>query len=382
MLRYDEKTALIVVDVQNDFADPAGSLAVARGDAIVPLIDSEIEMATGQGALVVLTQDWHPASTPHFKKDGGIWPVHCVADTWGARLHPDLTPPSHAARIRKGANGEDGYSGLHDARSGQRRDRSRPSSRPCFARPPSNTSSSAASRPTTASRRPHSMPHGSASTRLFCRDAIAAVNLEPGDGERALDEMREAGRDDVADGDAMISRLILTPIRLAIVGLGIAWVVDRLLRLLARGAPPEPIRSLVVIDAPIERVWDVVVDIDRQPVWMREMKAVRVLTPGPVGVGTRGEATVRVFGITTIDPVTGHAIRATDTASRSRTRGHSPAAASITLEPGADGTTTILRWEETLDRAGAPARGRGRDGAGPALDLPGRPVSAARPHRR
>jgi nicotinamidase/pyrazinamidase len=121
VLRYDEKTALIVVDVQNDFADPAGSLAVARGDAIVPLIDSEIEMATGQGALVVLTQDWHPASTPHFKKDGGIWPVHCVADTWGARLHPDLRPPSHAARIRKGGNGEDGYSGftMRDPVSGE-----------------------------------------------------------------------------------------------------------------------------------------------------------------------------------------------------------------------------------------------------------------------
>jgi uncharacterized protein YndB with AHSA1/START domain len=145
----------------------------------------------------------------------------------------------------------------------------------------------------------------------------------------------------------MIGRLILTPIRLAIVGLGLAWVANRLLRLLARGAPPEPIRSLVVIDAPIEGVWDVVADIERQPVWMREMKAVRVLTPGPLGVGTRGEATVRVFGITTIDPVT---VTQFEPPNRFAIRheGAFTGSGLITLEPGADGTTTIIRWEETL----------------------------------
>ena len=112
-------------------------------------------------------------------------------------------------------------------------------------------------------------------------------------------------------------------------------------------APRRSDRSLVVIDAPIERVWDVVVDIDRQPVWMREMKAVRVLTPGPVGVGTRGEATVRVFGITTIDPVT---VTQFDRPTRFAIahEGSFTGSGLITLEPGADGTTTILRWEETL----------------------------------
>ena len=193
MLRYDDKTALIVVDVQNDFADPAGSLAVARGDAIVPLIDSEIEMATGQGALVVLTQDWHPASTPHFKKDGGIWPVHCVADTWGAQLHPDLTPPRMRARIRKGANGEDGYSGftMRDPVTGEtvsteletpaarRRHRTRRRLRPGdrLLRQGDRARCRAA-------RLRHGCPR---------RDAIAAVNLEPDDGTRALEEMRDGG---------------------------------------------------------------------------------------------------------------------------------------------------------------------------------------------
>jgi nicotinamidase/pyrazinamidase len=112
MQRYGPTSALIVVDVQNDFADPAGSLSVAGGAAIIPTVNAEIEAATSSGALVVATQDWHPPVTPHFAKDGGIWPVHCVADTWGAELHPDLALPADAPRVRKGVNGEDGYSGF------------------------------------------------------------------------------------------------------------------------------------------------------------------------------------------------------------------------------------------------------------------------------
>jgi nicotinamidase/pyrazinamidase len=121
MPRYDAATALIVVDVQNDFADPAGSLSVAGGDAVIPTINAEIARAAEAGALAIFTQDWHPESTPHFAKDGGIWPVHCVAATWGARLHPGLDAPHDAPRIRKGANGEDGYSGftMRDATTGE-----------------------------------------------------------------------------------------------------------------------------------------------------------------------------------------------------------------------------------------------------------------------
>ena len=100
MARYDERTALLVVDLQNDFADPAGSLAVAGGEAVVPVVNDAVHAAVDAGALVVATQDWHPTSTPHFAKDGGIWPVHCVADTWGAQLHPDFEVPADAPRIR------------------------------------------------------------------------------------------------------------------------------------------------------------------------------------------------------------------------------------------------------------------------------------------
>jgi nicotinamidase/pyrazinamidase len=121
MQRYDDRTAVLVIDVQNDFADPEGSLSVQGGAALIPQINAEVEMATAAGALVVATQDWHPGSTPHFQKDGGIWPVHCVGGTWGAELHPDLRLPDDAPRVRKGTNGEDGYSGftMRDPVSGE-----------------------------------------------------------------------------------------------------------------------------------------------------------------------------------------------------------------------------------------------------------------------
>jgi nicotinamidase/pyrazinamidase len=108
--RYGPTSALIVVDVQNDFADPAGGLRVAGGADVVPVLNREIARARAAGALVVYTQDWHPVSTPHFAKDGGIWPVHCVAGSWGAELHPSLVVDGPI--VRKGANGEDGYSGF------------------------------------------------------------------------------------------------------------------------------------------------------------------------------------------------------------------------------------------------------------------------------
>jgi nicotinamidase/pyrazinamidase len=118
MAEYDGKTALVVVDVQNDFADPGGSLYVKGGEEVVPFANRGIDRALAAGALVVYTQDWHPASTPHFEKDGGIWPVHCVQGTRGAEFHPDLGVKGDV--VRKGTGGEDGYSGftVRDPRSG------------------------------------------------------------------------------------------------------------------------------------------------------------------------------------------------------------------------------------------------------------------------
>jgi nicotinamidase/pyrazinamidase len=105
---YDSTTALLVVDVQNDFADPAGGLYVRGGEEVVRPIGVEVGAAQNAGAAVVYTQDWHPATTPHFERDGGVWPVHCVHDTWGAELHPDLLVQGPV--VRKGTSGEDGYS--------------------------------------------------------------------------------------------------------------------------------------------------------------------------------------------------------------------------------------------------------------------------------
>ena len=192
MQRYHPTTALIVVDVQNDFADPAGSLSVKGGDAIIPTINAEIAMAQSAGAMVVATQDWHPESTPHFAKDGGIWPVHCVGDTWGSELHPSLALPDDAPRVHKGVNGEDGYSGftMRDPTTGEElpteldgllRDRGVEDVVVVGLATDYCVSATALD-----------------AARLGYRtatltDAIASVDLQPGDGERALQSMDAAG---------------------------------------------------------------------------------------------------------------------------------------------------------------------------------------------
>src|SRR5688572_19315852 len=109
-LSFRPGVALVVVDVQNDFADPGGSLSVKGGEEVVRAANELVAEARAAGALVAYTQDWHPPDTPHFEKDGGIWPVHCVADTWGAQFHPALVVDGET--IRKGTGGEDGYSGF------------------------------------------------------------------------------------------------------------------------------------------------------------------------------------------------------------------------------------------------------------------------------
>ncbi len=136
-------------------------------------------------------------------------------------------------------------------------------------------------------------------------------------------------------------------IRAAIAGAAVGWIVDRWLAARAAGASPAPIRSLVVIDAPIERVWHVLADVEGQPRWMRDMKAVRLLTRGAVGVGTRAEADVRIFGMQTVDPIT---VTAFEPPRRFAIRheGQFSGEGVIELEPGADGSTTIARWDETI----------------------------------
>ena len=190
MIGYDSTTALVVVDVQNDFADPSGSLTVAGGEEVVARVNLEIGRAKRGDAFVVYTQDWHPESTPHFAKDGGIWPVHCVAGTWGAAFHPALEVIG--PWVRKGSNGEDGYSGftMRDPATGETtptelesllRVRAIERVRICGLATDYCVKATALD----------AVRLGFATTVLA--DAIAAVDLQPRDGEKAIDEMRAAG---------------------------------------------------------------------------------------------------------------------------------------------------------------------------------------------
>lgn len=199
MTAYDAATALLVVDLQNDFADPDGSLSVAGGEAILPRVNDEVWRAGEAGALVVATQDWHPPSTPHFEPDGGIWPVHCVGGTWGAELHPAFALPPDAPRVRKGINGEDGYSGFttRDPLTGEER----PTELEGLLRDHGVTRVRVCGLATDYCVRATALDAvrlGFATTLLT--DAVASVDLQAGDGERALAEMAEAGAELAVSG--------------------------------------------------------------------------------------------------------------------------------------------------------------------------------------
>ncbi len=187
---FTPKTALIIVDVQNDFADPKGSLFVQGAPRVLEFINDQIRQAQADGAMIVRTQDWHPESTPHFAKDGGIWPVHCVADTWGAEFHPGLIDTGLV--VRKGVGGEDGYSGfsLRDPVSGEE-------------------SSTGLDQILTDAGVTDVYVLGLATdycvketaidaarfgfTATLLADGVAAVDLAPGDGSRACRDMVTAG---------------------------------------------------------------------------------------------------------------------------------------------------------------------------------------------
>ena len=194
MHRHGPGTALIVVDVQNDFADPDGTLSVAGAEGVVAAINRELLGAAPAGALVVATQDWHPEHTPHFAQDGGPWPVHCVAGTWGAALHPALELPDDSPLVRKGANGEDGYSGftMRDPVTGE----TSPTELEGILRTAGVNAVAVVGLATDYCVKATALDAvrlGFATTVLT--DSVAAVDLDAGDGRRALEELRAAGVD-------------------------------------------------------------------------------------------------------------------------------------------------------------------------------------------
>jgi nicotinamidase/pyrazinamidase len=95
------KSALFIVDVQNDFCS-GGSLAVPGGDEVVPVLNQYIERFAQFQRPIFASRDWHPEKTIHFQAYGGPWPPHCIQGSRGAEFHPDLNLPAEAEVISSG----------------------------------------------------------------------------------------------------------------------------------------------------------------------------------------------------------------------------------------------------------------------------------------
>jgi nicotinamidase/pyrazinamidase len=182
------KQALIVVDVQNDFC-PGGTLAVDHGDEVVPPLNQLIDKFLAEGKPVFKTRDWHPATTKHFAKYGGTWPVHCVQNTFGAEFHPQLRDDPRIRVVSKGLGDTDCYSGFDETDLDQQLHKE-------------NVEEVLIGGLTTDyCVRTTAIDAAKKGFKVkVLKDAIRAVNLDPGDGDRAIEEMRKAGAE-VVDSD-------------------------------------------------------------------------------------------------------------------------------------------------------------------------------------
>jgi nicotinamidase/pyrazinamidase len=170
--------ALIVVDVQQDFC-PGGALPVPDGDAVVGPVNSLL----AEFDYVVATRDWHPADHSSFVAFGGPWPAHCVAGTPGAQLHPGIDALQIDVIFDKGrAADRDGYSGFEDTLL-ERALRDRGVDRVHIAGLALDYCVKATA--LDAARAGFSV--------IVHRDATRAVELQDGDGERAVAELQAAG---------------------------------------------------------------------------------------------------------------------------------------------------------------------------------------------
>jgi nicotinamidase/pyrazinamidase len=170
--------ALIVVDVQNDFC-PGGALAVTDGDAVVEVVNRLARDAS----FVVATRDWHPADHGSFAEQGGVWPVHCVSGTAGAELHPGIDQGLVDVIVDKGqAANQDGYSGFEDTALEQ------------LLRSRGVDTVDVAGLALDYCVKATALDARRAGFNVTVhRGATRAVEVSPGDGERAVAELRAAG---------------------------------------------------------------------------------------------------------------------------------------------------------------------------------------------
>jgi nicotinamidase/pyrazinamidase len=175
------RRALIVVDVQNDFC-PGGALAVERGDEVVAPLNRLIEAFLTRGEPVYETRDWHPPVTSHFAKYGGTWPVHCVQNTHGAEFHPDLSRHPRIEVISKGMADGDVYSAF-DGTDLAHQLRSRGVTELWVG----GLATDYCVKQTVLD----ALREGFKVKAV--EDAMRAVNVNPDDGHRAIEEMRIAG---------------------------------------------------------------------------------------------------------------------------------------------------------------------------------------------
>jgi len=177
----NQKRALIVVDVQNDFC-PGGSLAVAHGDEVVAPLNKLIAEFLERGEPVFKSRDWHTLQTKHFAAYGGTWPPHCVQGTKGAEFHPDLLDDMHIRTVSKGLGDTDCYSAFDETDLDLQL--SRLGIEEVWVGGLA-TDYCVKSTVLDALRKGYKVK--------VLKDAVRAVNVNPGDGERAIEEMRDAG---------------------------------------------------------------------------------------------------------------------------------------------------------------------------------------------
>lgn len=186
-LQPEPDSALLLVDVQNDFC-PGGSLPVADGDQVVPVLTRYADRFREADRPIFASRDWHPARTTHFKDHGGVWPVHCVQGTRGADFHPDLRLPDETIVVSKGMGPEEDSYSAFEARD----EDGRPLAQHLADRGVRRLYLGGLATD-------YCVKHSTLDARrlgfevILLGDAIRGVDVEPGDAERALDEMREAG---------------------------------------------------------------------------------------------------------------------------------------------------------------------------------------------